>query len=373
MKIDAIDLYHLALPLARPIRAGDGKQPWERLETVLVRIRGGAVAGWGEASPGTSPTASGQWAAGAFVCLRDWLAPTLVGRDVASGDALQEHLAAFRGNQEAKAALDVAWWDLSTRLQDRPLQDALGGRRNAIEVGRCLDQMDSIEEFLSTARQLARDGFSRLELKFRPGWDFAMLNRIRQELPEHALHIDCEAGMNLGHMELFCRMDDFGLAMVEQPLPADDLVGHAMVRQTIRTPVCLDESIASPAQAEMALDLQSGGWVNVKIGRVGGITPAVAIHDLCHEACVPCWVGSLLATSIAARAAMALAAKENFSYPADFPPAEGYLAPEHDPAAPPELALDDGKQKVRLWSEPGLGVEPDMERIERFCVAHAAL
>ena len=131
-------------------------------------------------------------------------------------------------------------------------------------------------------------GFDRLKLKFRPGWDVRMVDFVRKECPTQTLHIDCEGGLGLGHMEMLYRLEDFSLAMIEQPLPADDLVGHAMVQESLRTPICLDEGIASLAQAEMAMELNSCKYVNLKPGRVGGLTPAVAIHDLCHEHCTPC-------------------------------------------------------------------------------------
>ena len=140
------------------------------------------------------------------------------------------------------------------------------------------------------------------------------------------LQIDCEGGLNLGQTDMLYRLEDFSLAMIEQPLPADDLVGHAMVQQSLRTPICLDESIATVAQAEMAIELQSCKYVNLKPGRVGGLTPAVAIHDLCHEACIPCYVGAMPQTTVAARHGLALAAKPNCTDPADFFPSDQVLA-----------------------------------------------
>jgi len=369
MQIDSIEAFHVALPLRRALTTPKG--PADKLQTVLVRIESGEAAGWGEASPGNAPTAGGEWAAGVFGCVKDWLAPALVGRMVDSGDVLQERLAAFQGNRFAKAALDMAWWDLSARLAGKPLHQLLGGEREAIDLGVGFDQMESIDEFFAAIAGAFEAGYARVELKMRPGWDVQMLNAVRHEFPTQTIHVDVEGGLRLDHMEILCRLDDFMLAMVEQPLPADDLVGHAMVQETIRTPICLDESVTTPEQADMAIELKSGKYVNVKPGRVGGLTPAVAIHDACHHGCTPCWVGAMPQTAIGARAGLALAAKANFSYPADFFPSDELF--EQD-LAPPVVAIRDeadGPLRVPLWSEPGIGVEPDLELLEKLCLERA--
>jgi O-succinylbenzoate synthase len=200
-----------------------------------------------------------------------------------------------------------------------------------------------------------------------------MLNIVRQEFPSQRLHIDVEGDLRLEHMEMLCRLDDFMLAMIEQPLPPDDLVGHAMVQETIRTPLCLDESITSQQQADMALELHSAKYINLKPGRVGGLTPAVAIHNACHDQCVPCWVGATLQSAVGARIGLALAAKANCTYPADYHVSQETF--ETDLAEPPAAVRDssDGVLRVPLWSEPGLGVEPDVALVEKHCLAKARL
>jgi O-succinylbenzoate synthase len=305
-----------------------------------------------------------------FGCIRNWLAPVLVGKSFNSGADLDAAWLAVRGNRYAKAALDTAWWDLKARIEGKPLHAALGGRNEGIELGVSLDQMPSIDDLLNALGAAFDAGFSRVELKIRPGWDINMLNIVRHEYPTQTIHGDVEGALHLDDMEILCRFDDFGLAMVEQPLPADDLVGMAMVQDTIKTPVCLDEAITTLEQADMALELKSGQYVNVKPGRVGGLTAAAAIHDACHEQCVPCYVGATPQSAIGVRHGLALAAKPNFSYPADFISSEELF--EQDLAEPPRPVLEeDGKLRVALWSEPGIGVEPDLTLLEEFCLAKA--
>ena len=370
MHIDSLEIFQVALPLRQPQQTPYGRL--ETLQTVLVRIDSGGVSGWGESSPGNAPLAGSEWAAGVFACVRDWMAPAVVGSTIDSGTALQERLASIRGNQFAKAALDTAWWDLHARLRGEPLHQILGGQRSAIEVGVAFDRMETIDQLLDSIRRAFEAGYARVELKFRPGWDLSMLNIVRHEFPVETFHIDCEAALKLDHMEILLRLDDFRLAMVEQPLAADDLVGHAMVQESLRTPICLDEAITTVDQAAIALELHSGKFVNVKPGRVGGITPAIAIHDCCHEECTPCWVGAMPQSAIGARLGYALAAKTNFTYPADLSPPPEFLA-DDVAEAPQPVRNADGKLQIALWPEPGIGVDPDPQRLEKLCLARAKL
>jgi O-succinylbenzoate synthase len=371
MHIDSIEIFHVALPLRQPLRTP--ARAFERLETVLLRIESGGVSGWGEASPGNAPLAGPEWAAAVFACLRDWLAPAVQGATIDSGSELGQRLEPFRGNRFAKSALDTAWWDLSARLRGQPLHQLLGAARQAVEVGLTFDQMESTEEFLAAIGQAFAAGFERVKLKFRPGWEVGMVDAVRKEFPTETIHIDCEGALSLAHFEMLCRLDDFMLAMIEQPLADDDLVGHAMLQETVRTPIGLDEGVTTVAQAEMALELHSCKYLNLKPGRVGGLTPAVAIHDLCHENCVPCWVGAVPQSTIGARIGFALAAKANCTYPADFFRCDQLL--QQDLAEPllPARDASDGKQRVTLWSQPGIGVEPDRELLQKYCVNRARL
>lgn len=365
MKIDGINLYLVALPLKRPGETDFGTI--EKLETVLVRVRSGDLVGWGEASPGTAPLA-GQWARGSFAVLHDWLAPALIGRSIDKGDAIAELLAPFNGNQYAKAALDTAWWDLKARADGKPLHELLQAKREAVQLGVSFDQTETIEELIDALRAAFEAGFARAELKMRPGWDINMINIVRQEFGTETLHVDVEGAMTLSNMETLCRLDDFMLAMVEQPLMPDDLVGHAMAQEALRTPICLEESIVSTDHVEMALDLKSCQYINLGIGRVGGLTPAVAIHDACHQQCTSCRVGTPLQSAIGMRHMLALASKENCEYPADWiDPREVF---QFDLAEAPELARqgDEAFLAARMWPEPGIGVDPDINRLESCCI-----
>jgi O-succinylbenzoate synthase len=359
------------MPLASPWRTAYGED--STVESVLVRMQSGQDVGWGESAPTAAPTYSPEWTGGVFAVVRDVLAPAVIGRDVTSGDELQELLARFKGNPFGKAALDTAWWVLEAVRRKEPLHRVLGGKRDSIRVGADFGVMDSIGQLIEAVGGAVEAGFPRTKLKFRPGWGVEMLRAVRSEFPQTTIHVDCNSAYTLEATDLFCRLDDFFLAMIEQPLSGDDLIDHARLAQLIRTPICLDESITSVARTEQALDLGSCRYVNIKPGRVGGLTPAVKIHDLCQKAGVPCWVGGMLESAVGARVCLALGTLDNFTYPADvFPSSRFYW----EDLADPPLVLDrgaDGVPEARASLSPGIGAEPNPARLAALCRAHARI
>lgn len=371
MRIDAVDLYHVAMPLIYPWRTAYGDD--HVAESVLLRMQSGEVAAWSESSPLAAPCYSPEWAGGVFACLREWLAPAVVGQYLDSGADLQQRLAHFKGNTFAKAALDNAWWILEAKRRGLPLHRLLGARRNQADVGADFGVMDSIGDLIEAIGGAVAAGFPRVKLKFRPGWDISVLRAVRQEYPDLTIHIDCNAAFRMRHFDLLCQLDDFNLAMIEQPLAADDLIDHARLQQAIRTPICLDESISSIEQAEQAVDLGSCRWVNIKPGRVGGLTNAVAIHDLCRDAKIGCWVGGMLESAIGARICIALAMLENFTYPADIFPSSRFYTDDLGRPAVELVASPEGRPQVSAPEAPGIAAEPDPALLERYTRQHASL
>jgi len=369
MQIERVELFHLGLPLARPMPAPGGEL--DRLETVLVALHAGGTVGWGEASPGTAPLTGGEWAAGTFTLLRDWLAPQTVGARIDSAEALEERLGPFQGNRFARGAIDAAWWDLRARREDKPLWQLLGGEREHVEVGGVLDRMESVDEFLATLRTMFDEGYARAKLMVYPGWDLRMVEAVRRDFATERLHIDPAGSMTLGQMDTLYRMDDFMLELIEQPLPADDLVGHAMVAEAIGTPVGLDESITGVDRAAMAAELRSGRYVNLRADRVGGLTAAAAVHNQCREAEIECFVGGVPQTSIGWRTAMALASLPGCTYPSDFWPNDESLAADIAPPLKAEPHGESGTLHVPLWSEPGLGAVPEADLLAQFTLDRA--
>lgn len=371
MLIDSIELFHVAMPLVSPWRTAYGEDA--AVESVLVRMQSGNDVAWSESSPLAAPCYSPEWAGGVFACIRDWLAPAIVGQQIDSGDELQQRLAHFKGNAFAKAALDCGWWVLEAQRRRVPLHRLLGAKRDRVDVGADFGVQDSIDELIAKIGPAIDAGFKRVKLKYRPGWDVPMLEAVRRVFPTQTFHIDLNSGYTLADFDMFCRLDDFNLAMIEQPLAYDDLVDHARLAQSIRTPICLDESINSVARAEQALDLESCRWVNIKPGRVGGLTPALAIHNLCRQAGVPCWVGGMLESAIGARVCIALAMLDNFTYPADIFPSSAFYRQDLATPAIELVTGPDGSPQVAALDLPGTGAEPNLDLLERMTRARAKI
>ena len=368
MKIDRIDLYHVAMPLIYPWRTAYGEDA--AIHSVLCRMSSGSVHGWGESAPFAAPCYSPEWAGGIFSLVRNWLAPAILGQEIPSGEVLQEKLVLFKGNPFAKAVLDNAWWSLHSRLLDQPLWKVLGASRQHVSVGADFGVMDSLDDLLKGVGQAVEQRFPRIKLKFRPGWDLNMLRAVRGQHPDHPIHIDCNSGYRLSDLAVFQAVDEYHLTMIEQPLAHDDVVDHATLQQSIKTPVCLDESIAHPRHAELALKLGSCRYVNIKPGRVGGLTNAMKIHDLCRAANIPCWVGGMLESSTGAHQCVALAMLDNFTYPADIFPSNRFY---HKDLAEPALklsALPDGTPGVVADTEQP---EPVPERLTQSTVQQVTL
>ena len=298
MKIDRIELHHVAMPLISPWRTAYGEDA--TIHSVLCRMSSGSVCGWGESTPFAAPCYSPEWAGGLYEVARQWLAPRLIGQDIASGEELQQRLAMFKGNPFAKAALDTAWWSLHSRIENQPLHQLFRAKRDMVAVGADFGVEDSLDILLEHIGEAIDKKFPRVKLKFRPGWDQPMLRAVREAFPEHTFHIDCNSGYRLSDLPLFQEIDQFNLAMIEQPLNYDDLTDHAALQSKIKTPVCLDESINSPDRAASAIAQRSCQVINIKPGRVGGITNALAIHDQCQAAGIPCWIGGMLESAVGA-------------------------------------------------------------------------
>lgn len=353
------------MPMKAPWRTAFGEE--HAIDAVVVRLRANGVDGWGETAPYRLPQYSPEWADGAFMLLRDVLAPSLVGRVIETGAALQERLAPYKGNPFAKAGLDNAWWDARARAEGRPLWQVVGGRDPKVTVGADIAVLDNIDDLLSAVALAREQGFLRTKLKFRRGWGVEMVARVRDAFPDATLHVDCNSGFTLEDLPMFKALDDLGLAMIEQPLAHDDLVDHATLQRQIETPICLDESIVSLDRARKAIDIGACRWINLKPGRVGGLTNAIAIHDHCRDRDIPCWVGGMLESAVGQGPSIALATLPNMRYPADIFPSERLY---REDLSAPDVTLS-GPSQVTAPDTSGHGYAPVPARLARCTVSHA--
>jgi len=365
--IDTIDVYRLRLPLVYPFRTAYGSD--DAVEPVLVRLGSGEHYGWGEGQAFQFPTYCPEHSAGIFLTIRNVFAPMILGREIDSGEDLAQALSCFKGNHFAKGTIDMAWWDLFAKLQDRPLWQMLGGQRGVIDVGADFGVMDKIDALLAKVDEASKAGFKRVKLKYAPGWDLDMVAAVRQAFPELVFHIDCNSGYTLADMSMFKKLDSCNLAMIEQPLMHDDLVDHATLARQIDTPICLDESITSPEKTRKAIEIGACRWVNIKPIRVGGLTSAIQIHNLCEQAGIPCWVGGMLESGLGELHCAAMATLSNIKYPSDVFPSSRFFKRD---LVTPELTLS-GPSQMTLPTTPGVGTEPDPEQLDKCIVDHVTL
>lgn len=368
MRIDHIDLFHVRMPLIYPWRTAYGEDA--DIEAVLCRLTSGSVEAWGESSPLAAPCYSPEWAGGIFAVCREWLAPQLLHQHIASGEDLQQRLSLFKGNSFAKAILDTAWWNLQSRLTNLPLHRLLGATRDIVPVGADFGVMDSVDDLIQSIGKAVEDRFPRVKLKFRPGWDLPMLRAVRKNFPQHVFHIDCNSGYRLSDLELFQSVDELNLAMIEQPLRHDDVVDHAELQRQIKTPVCLDETISHPDHAALAIRLKSCRYVNIKPGRVGGLTNAVKVHEMCQNAGIPCWVGGMLESATGANLCVALAMLDNFTYPADIFPSSRFY---HVDLAETPLELVHDANGIPSVRAPLRIPDPNADRLAKLTVQQVTL
>ncbi len=347
-----MSVFHVAMPLLEPWKTSFGEM--RSVDTVLVRLSSEGETGWGEAAPYAAPQFCPEWAGGCFQLLARHIRPLLVGEDIASPEDLQARLSPFKGNHFAKAAVDLAWWDLSTRRAGVPLWRAIGGETSEIAVGADIPVQADRGRLLALVAAALEAGFPRVKLKFRPDSGVGMVEAVRAAFPDAVVHIDCNAGFTLDDLPLFRALDGLGLAMIEQPLASDDLVDHARLQAALRTPVCLDESITSVDRARKAIEIDAARVVNIKHGRVGGLTNAIAIAALCRARDIPFWIGGMLESAVGQGSSMALATLPGVAYAADiFPDGRLYgrelSAPEIRLTAPGRMTASDA---------PGCGHRP---------------
>ncbi len=367
MKIQSIEIIHIAMPLLSPWTTAYGSD--DVIESILVRLSDGQTSGWGETTPLRAPTYSPETARTLFVIARDFMAPLLLGQEIDSGEQLQQKLSGIKGNQFARAGFDLAWWDLYARHLQQPLWRVIGGQEAVVESGADFGVMDNIAQLLYSIEGAIEQGFKRVKLKFRPGWDFNMLSAVRQEFPDTVFHIDCNGGYSIEDLPLLRRLDEYSLAMIEQPLAHDDLIDHAKLQSQLSTPICLDESITSLHKTRKALEIGACRWVNIKPGRTGGLTPAIAINRHCAEHTVPCWMGSMLESGIGAAHCLALATLPNMAYPSDIFPWHRFYR-EDITTKPLEHAQ---YARYVVGEDSGIGREPIAEKVRECTVQHCLL
>jgi O-succinylbenzoate synthase len=367
MKIEAIHLREINLPLAHPFETSFGVTTGRRI--LLVEIVSEGLSGWGECVAGEHPYFSEETVDTAWLITETELAPRLLGEQVAAGGDCPALFAQVRGHRMAKAALENAVWDLDAQRQGISLSKLLGGTREIIPCGVSIGIQSSPNKLLDVIAKELEAGYQRIKLKCKPGWDTEIFSRVRARWPEILLSCDANSAYSLDDADRIATWDEFKLLMIEQPLWYDDFFFHAELQRRIHTDICLDECIRNRRDARAALELGSGRILNIKVGRVGGFTEAVAVHDVAQSLGIAVWCGGMLETGIGRSHNIALSSLPNFSLPGDVSASKRYW--EQDIIEPEVTVSLQGT--ITVPTAPGRGFAVQLDRVERLTVRSKTL
>lgn len=357
MKIESVELRQIRLPLKDAFTTSFGTET--NRPCIIVTVQSDGLVGYGECVAGDGPWYSYETIGTAWQVMTEFLIPGLLGAPADDPDAVWAMFSRVRGHNMAKAALEMACWDLAAKARGVPLARLLGGERDRVDVGVSVGIQESPQALVRTVDAYLSDGYRRVKLKIEPGRDLDFVKPVRAAYPDIRLQVDANSAYTLADVAIFRAMDDLDLLLIEQPLDNDDIVDHAALQRELHTPLCLDESIHSPADARRALQLESCRVINIKPGRVGGHRQSRAVHDLCRERGIPVWCGGMLETNIGRAHNVAVASLPGFSLPGDISASARYYA--HDVAGPDFVLNADSTLTVP--QEPGIGVLPDADAL----------
>jgi O-succinylbenzoate synthase len=371
LRIESITLREIQLQLKEPFQISSGTVTHRRIFLLQLRSADGVEA-WGECVAGEQPNYGPETIDLAWVAIREYVAPRVLGRGFAGPAEIHPALEHnFRGSNMAKAAVEMAAWELAARSEGVSLARKLGGTRNRIQVGISLGIQKNPDALVEKARAALERGYKKVKIKIKPGQDLEYLRAVREALgPGAPLMADANTAYTMDDSASLEAMDDLGLMMIEQPLAWDDILRHAELQKRLKTPICLDESITSLDRAQDMIELKSGRIVNIKPGRVGGFRVSRSIHDLCAAHGIPVWCGGMLESGVGRAHNVALASLPNFTLPGDLSPSERYW--EKDIVIP-EWTMDrEGWMTVPV-DRPGMGVEVDLNRVDDLTVRREEL
>lgn len=365
MKLERIHLREIQMPLAHPFVTSFGRTTTRRI--LLVELVSEGVTAWGECVAGEHPYFSDEMIDTAWLITESELVPRLLGKDVEKGSDVPAMLEQVRGHRMAKAALENAVWDLEAQVRGVPLAKLLGGTRERIACGVSIGMQDTMQAQLAKVEQEVAAGYQRIKLKCKPGWDSTMFAAVRERWPDILLSCDANSAYRLDDADHIATWDEFKLLMIEQPLWYDDFFFHAELQRRIQTDICLDECIRNRRDAEAALRLGSGRILNIKVGRVGGFTEALAIHDVAQHHGVPVWCGGMLESGIGRAQNIALSSLPNFTLPGDVSASQRYWAQD---IIEPEVTVS-AQGEIVVPATPGRGYEVDRGRVDALTVRQA--
>jgi O-succinylbenzoate synthase len=358
MRPQTLELRRIALDLVTPFRTSFGVEAHR--DILLLHVTTDVGDGWGECVAMVEPAYSAEFVNAAELVVAEHFWPALVASGELSAAEVAHRLRRFKGHPMSKAALEMALLDAELRADGTNLHALFGGGRDRIPSGVSVGIFDDLDTLLAQVQGYVDDGYARIKLKIEPGWDIEPVRRVRELIgPDMGLQVDANTAYGRRDIEHLCRLDQFDLLLIEQPLPEEDVLGHVQLAEASSTPVCLDESVVSLQTAADLIELGAAEIINIKPGRVGGYLEARRIHDLCVERGVPVWCGGMVETGIGRAANAALAALPGFTLPGDISAASRFYG--RDIVTDP-ITVTDGT--VAVPTQPGLGFELDHEFLD---------
>ncbi len=363
MKIQEIELRHLSIPLKEPFRTSTETK--DHIEHVIVIVKSNEIVGYGESTCNQTPYYINETTETAWHILSKFIVPHVVGTNIDKPEDLlnNKYYKAVRGNNFAKAGIELAVWDFVSKMNGVSLSKQVGGSKNHIESGVSIGIQDNVDILLEKIEGFLKQGYKRIKMKIKPGFDYEFLKEVRNRFPNLPIMADANSAFNLSHVDLFKKIDKLNLMMIEQPLSYTDIFDHAKLQKEIKTPICLDESIHNVEDAEKAIELGSCKIINIKLGRVGGIMEAIKIHDLCKSNNIPVWCGGMHEYGIGRAHNVAINSLDNFKMPGDVSGSDKYY---FEDIIEPEFVINDGVMEVPKGL--GIGVEPKMDLIEKYTI-----
>ncbi|MBY0121424.1 o-succinylbenzoate synthase [Bacillus sp. S/N-304-OC-R1] len=363
MKIKEITLRHLKMRMKSPFTTSFGTM--QDREFILLEAKDeNGNSGWGESVAFHSPWYNEETLKTNWHMLEDFLIPAILNKDIKHPDEVSDMFSYIRKNNMAKSTVEGAIWDLYSQEKGISLAKALGGEKTKIEVGISIGIQNTVDDLLKLIDGYVTEGYKRMKVKIKPGWDVDVMREVRKHFPHVPLMADANSAYRLEDIDQLRALDEFDLMMIEQPLASDDIIDHATLQKQINTPVCLDESIHSYEDTRKAIELGSCKIINIKIGRVGGLTESKKIHDLCQQHNIPVWCGGMLESGIGRAHNVALTTLDNFILPGDTAGSSRYWDKD---IIDPEVVVKDGY--ITVPDVPGIGYSPNRETIKQFTVS----
>jgi O-succinylbenzoate synthase len=363
MKLDSMTLYHLRMPLVSPFETSFGREV-ER-DCVLIALNAEGLTGYGECVATRDPGYNYETAGTAWHILKDFVAPLLLGQEVVDAADFQRRVDGIRGHLLAKAGVEMALWDLLGKRDGLSLKEMFAGVRDKVEVGVSIGIQESTSALVRTAEGYVAQGYNRLKIKIKPGRDVEDTSAVRKAFPDIRLQVDANSAYSLETAVALKPLDDLDLLLIEQPLFEDDIWDHRKLQAQLKTPLCLDESVVSPRHARYAIEMEACRIINIKPGRVGGLSQGLEIHEMCRAQDMPVWCGGMLETGVGRASNLAIASLPGFTLPGDISASDRYYQRD----ITNERFMLNPDSTIDVPAGPGLGITIDEEALEQFSLA----